>query len=432
MVSLQNNFKISIRHTFDVIGKLIYFSLLCLAIYFIYLGAVIDRFALKRTNYAVFDENITELPTILTWVDIYGQHAATNLNIGRDFNMSFQHIPSGTFELPETAPVLIANGYYPVKGNKYTTFGIAFETNIHGFEDIKITPVISPGSSLTRLGDLALTYTFRNSSLNDLVSIGITLTTENNSLVGGLLMGKVQSYDGKWSEFQSRLGHNKIITYTMEKFITLQNCRRDPFNDLLFKHIAHDIETCKRPCKNTRNFGDSLNDFFNHLPDCQTEMEKECFTSVVKKVFHGIPRTPCTLVQYKGEMQDLEWNSVPNKITFYLKMGYPKKVKVHEEYLIYDMLAMISAVGGTMGLCIGFSFNDFCCFILKYFELGVYSIQRKSQVVNKRTFNIVGQSPVESSGIAIETKLTAILESQAEFETSLSNLQKRVGKLEAN
>ena len=131
-------------------------------------------------------------------------------------------------------------------------------------------------------------------------------------------------------------------------------------------------------------------------------------------------------------MQDLVWNSQPNKITFYLRMGYPKKVKVHEEYLIYDMLAMISAVGGTMGLCIGFSFNDFCCFILKYLELGVYSIQRKSQVVNKRTFNIAGQSPVESSGIAIETKLTAILELQAKFETSLSNLQKRVGKLEAN
>ena len=33
--------------------------------------------------------------------------------------------------------------------------------------------------------------------------------------------------------------------------------------------------------------------------------------------------------------------------------------KVNEEYLIFDAVAMISAIGGTLGLCIGFSFMDF-------------------------------------------------------------------------
>ena len=31
---------------------------------------------------------------------------------------------------------------------------------------------------------------------------------------------------------------------------------------------------------------------------------------------------------------------------------------VNEEYLIYDTITMISSVGGTLGMCIGFSFTN--------------------------------------------------------------------------
>ena len=34
----------------------------------------------------------------------------------------------------------------------------------------------------------------------------------------------------------------------------------------------------------------------------------------------------------------------------------PQMVQVKEEYFIYDWIAMVSATGGTMGLCIGLSF----------------------------------------------------------------------------
>ena len=42
----------------------------------------------------------------------------------------------------------------------------------------------------------------------------------------------------------------------------------------------------------------------------------------------------------------------------------PPEMTVKEEYLIYDMVSMISAIGGTMGLCVGFSFNDISSFVL--------------------------------------------------------------------
>ena len=36
----------------------------------------------------------------------------------------------------------------------------------------------------------------------------------------------------------------------------------------------------------------------------------------------------------------------------------PQVINVKEEYLIYDWIAMVSATGGTMGLCIGLSFYN--------------------------------------------------------------------------
>ena len=55
----------------------------------------------------------------------------------------------------------------------------------------------------------------------------------------------------------------------------------------------------------------------------------------------------------------------------------PPRVKVYEEYLVYDMISMIRAIGGTMGLCIGFSFTDFACTTLRFIEKAIHQISTK-------------------------------------------------------
>ena len=47
--------------------------------------------------------------------------------------------------------------------------------------------------------------------------------------------------------------------------------------------------------------------------------------------------------------------------------GNPK-VKVYLEYIIYDFVATISAVGGTLGLCIGFSFTGVVSSLMEWSE----------------------------------------------------------------
>ena len=50
-----------------------------------------------------------------------------------------------------------------------------------------------------------------------------------------------------------------------------------------------------------------------------------------------------------------------------------------EEYVIYYFVAMVSAVGGTMGLCIGFSFVAVSNCLLNYIELGIHFISKLKQ-----------------------------------------------------
>ena len=46
----------------------------------------------------------------------------------------------------------------------------------------------------------------------------------------------------------------------------------------------------------------------------------------------------------------------------------PHKVTVYKEFLIFDLVGMVSAIGGTMGLCIGLSFTELAGALLRLWE----------------------------------------------------------------
>ena len=43
---------------------------------------------------------------------------------------------------------------------------------------------------------------------------------------------------------------------------------------------------------------------------------------------------------------------------------------LYEEYLIYDVISMIGSVGGTLGMCIGFSFTGVLSILMKMIKNG--------------------------------------------------------------
>ena len=57
-----------------------------------------------------------------------------------------------------------------------------------------------------------------------------------------------------------------------------------------------------------------------------------------------------------------------NTYEIYYEFAPPMKVMSLQEYLIFDMVGMIGSVGGTLGMCIGFSFSGLTTNILNVME----------------------------------------------------------------
>ena len=112
---------------------------------------------------------------------------------------------------------------------------------------------------------------------------------------------------------------------------------------------------------------------------------------------------PCPVFQYSVQ-QDSTFTHNLNEAEFEIAFTKPPKVFEREEYLIYDMMTMIGALGGTLGLCVGFSFTDVAKLIFKYLELGFYRFY-----LGKSKIGQVNESPPTSS--SLEMRIDAICKS---------------------
>ena len=74
---------------FKGVERAIHFFLICLGVYFIYIGDVVNRFQAKKTNLAEYFEPITELPTIFAWIEFSEGSKPTNFKLGLDFNITW-------------------------------------------------------------------------------------------------------------------------------------------------------------------------------------------------------------------------------------------------------------------------------------------------------------------------------------------------------
>ena len=173
--------KIPTKSLFQVIHRLGYISLLMLGYYFIDRGDILQKYNSRRTNFAEYYENVTEMPTIGIRVEYSNQTLP-------EFSQSV-----GTFLGPpmngELTPGYINLINHEKEGN-VTVFFEEIERTvfIRGFarKEYRLTPISPAGKSYNFY--LGFTFGFEsieNVSLQVNVSrIGIWLYTQNNSGCG--------------------------------------------------------------------------------------------------------------------------------------------------------------------------------------------------------------------------------------------------------
>ena len=340
-------------------------SLVILGLYFIYQGDVMNRFMLKRTNFAEYYEDITELPTIFTWIEFDG-YSESYLNVGIDFNVTWQW--EWGDEDGYNPDIILKLGKNIIGIRKleinFEAMGNRNETR-NTIQNYKIIPLKYTPS--TKPMNFWLTYEFTGREEPLVARVGVAISTQNNSYCGH----DVNLYDGEIIDIVARKGEEKWITMRPVKYLYTQiheTCRDKPYHDLLLeKTIQVAREKCPFPCRPQEYW--MCNSEFDTVPVCLTKQERECFSEVNKAAMKDIIAKPCTKVEYGVNIVDQPHRPESQDVTFWMGFTTPAKQKVKEEYLIYDLVAMISSIGGTMGLCIGVSFKDLTRWIIGYIKM---------------------------------------------------------------
>ena len=104
---------------------------------------------------------------------------------------------------------------------------------------------------------------------------------------------------------------------------------------------------------------------------CKKRPEKECSKKFIdplvnKLLTNGTCKKSSTTFDISGtidvEKQNKSYMAYEKLI--YFTIAAPGLMKVYEEYLIYDFIAVVASIGGTLGLFIGFSFADVISFLV--------------------------------------------------------------------
>ena len=133
---------------------------------------------------------------------------------------------------------------------------------------------------------------------------------------------------------------------------------------------------------------------------------------------------PCSKIQYIGMAKTSRCPS--NQAKLMLTFVPPPKMKIKEEYLIYDTIAFISSVGGTLGLCVGFSFYNFGSLVLRWIQRGIEIITQKGHIERVSESGKIQQvAPIDNHQAEMLKEVqTMIRELRSEFKSEIEVLKR--------
>ena len=328
---------------------ILYFCLCGLSAFFMW--GVLEKFISGKTSFAESEERIKELPTI-TLCFSNPDSTKTTYEYGLDFKLKYlikiRDIVTSNYLIEGTNMTILEN---TVGFNKFISEPLG---NCYKFSHIYINVMDYQYSNF-------ILYFNESVILPDTTKLNLFFTTEKN--VFGLTVGSYRN--GRVAKIEINKGVHGIVDVQTEKLIYLpgiSNCSHESFYECFCRTYEANVSSIK--C-----FPGTLP---SYLPICKSLNEyMEQFWSIWNKVTkNGHCPKLCETIQYFAETVTSTKVSLsyPNaSFGFGLSFGASRGLaSVHEEYLIYDTTSMIGSVGGTLGMCIGFSFTGVTSILTKF------------------------------------------------------------------
>ena len=102
--------------------------------------------------------------------------------------------------------------------------------------------------------------------------------------------------------------------------------------------------------------------------ECNREAMKDNY-----KEFKNISKRPCHILEYFGKKIS-EGSREKGSIKIGYNFAQPEMTIKYKERLVFDMTGMVGSVGGTLGMCIGFSFTGITSTIFSYIRNKIQSL----------------------------------------------------------
>ena len=340
----------------------------------IFMWGVLEKFFSGKTSFTQVEEPIKELPTITLCLSMPDSRKI-EYQYGKDFEITYR--------------ISAENSDYSIilkEREKSSLFGE--EIYLQKFITVlfkncyKISSILSNGYMIKESTIIQIKFNTSMSEGNLPYSLQSYFTSENNAY--GIVANMWKN--GEVTRMHINKGMAKDINLKAKEYRYLQTnnrCSKESFFECLSKRIMEaklkdSAEKCSLVslpflpmCENANiNHNISALAFINHLKNFSNG--DNCLTKL------------CTTLEYSGKET---YNEKLRDKNLTVAFGYffsSNSTNIYEEYLIYDVISAIGSVGGTLGMCIGFSFTGLITYIIHFIQCRITIIKTK---LTKKAFS---------------------------------------------
>ena len=145
---------------------------------------------------------------------------------------------------------------------------------------------------------------------------------------------------------------------------------------------------------------------------------------MVAKVAAAIP---CTKVEYFIASE--KSHNISNKKTVFRISFDPQSMQVQEEYLVSNIVAVVGAIGGTLGIFTGFSFTGFVSTSVRFFEQVAQRLKNKAGNDKKDSPTMQTSTNETQTDIKLEELFARQEQDITKLNGQILDLVETVGKL---
>ena len=351
----SNCFKV-IEHTF-------FFGLCGLSIFFMY--GVLDQFFSGKTGISQSKMSLKELPSIVLCFNKPSSRM-TEYEYGLDFNIRYEILDDNwknheiLFQSEDNNSIIFDE---TVSLEKILTENL--------FQCYKITSLLT-NKYMVKSTTYIKIY-FNDSIITDDIasSMNVYATSEINSY--GISIGESGVwYHGNAMETSIDKDMGKTVKLEAVQHNYLQ-CIHDSVYECIARNTAASLKGSSSQCTLIS---------LPLYPVCKhnkTYEEKNEFYNAYKKSLDECSTMPsrCINLEYI-EKEAFNWKFADKNVTFKFGYEFPSNsTTLYEEYWVYDGINAIGSVGGTLGMCVGFSFTGLISSLLNIFQRTISIINSK-------------------------------------------------------